>query len=104
VLRPGGTFVVVDNDHRHGQFAELLARSTWAAAQGTAEITDAWWAERGARRTEVMSSWSFDRRADFEDVLRMEFPPAVADAWLAEHPDALGLSYGYVLFSIGKSR
>jgi len=24
----------------------------------------------------------------------------VADAWLADHPDALGLSYGYVLFAI----
>jgi hypothetical protein len=23
-----------------------------------------------------------------------------ADAWLADHPDALGLSYGYVLFAL----
>jgi hypothetical protein len=26
--------------------------------------------------------------------------PSVADQWLAEHPDALGLSYGYVLFVV----
>ena len=46
-----------------------------------------------------MSSWEFGSRSDFEDVLRLEFP-AVADAWLAGHPDALGLSYGYVLFAV----
>jgi hypothetical protein len=33
-------------------------------------------------------------------VLRLEFPADVAGAWLADHPDALGLSYGYVLFAI----
>jgi len=37
-------------------------------------------------------------RADFEDVLRLEFGPAIADPWLAAHPSGLGLSYGYVLF------
>jgi hypothetical protein len=55
----------------------------------------------GASRKEVMSRWEFTSRADFEAVLRLEFP-AVADAWLASHPDALGLSYGYVLFAAGR--
>ena len=100
VLRPGGTLVVVDNDHRHGEFAELLAASPWAAYQGSADVTDAWWRDRRARRTEVLSDWRFDRRSDLEAVLRMEFPPQVADPWLAAHPDALALSYGYVLFSV----
>ncbi len=100
VLRPQGTLVVVDNDHRNGEFAELLGRSSWAAPQGTAEVTNAWWAQRGAVRTEVMSEWCFDSRADFERVLRLEFPPDVADPWLAKHPGVVGLSYGYVLFSL----
>ena len=98
-LRPGGTLVVIDNDQRHGEFAALLAGSPWAAAQGRADITDAWWAERGAERRGVMSSWRFDRRVDLERVLRLELPEEVAGPWLASHPDALGLSYGYVLFT-----
>jgi hypothetical protein len=34
-------------------------------------------------------------------VLRLEFA-GVADPWLAGHPDALGLGYGFVLFSVGR--
>jgi SAM-dependent methyltransferase len=75
ILRPGGALVVVDNDHRHGEFARLLA-AAGADAQGRPDVTDSWWAERGAERTEVMSSW------------------------LAEHPGAIGLSYGFVLFTV----
>jgi hypothetical protein len=98
VLRPGGTLVVVDNDHRAREFAGLL-RAAGGTAHGRAERTDAWWAARGASRTEVMSRWAFTSRSDFEAVLRLEFP-GVADPWLADHPDALGLSYGYLLFAV----
>jgi SAM-dependent methyltransferase len=99
VLKPGGTLVVVDNDQRAGEFAELL-RAAANAALGRADTTDAWWAARGASRTEVMSRWQFSSRNDFEAVLRLEFPADVADRWLADHPDAFGLSYGYVLFAL----
>ena len=99
VLRPGGTLVVIDNDQRAGEFAGLL-RAAANTALGQADVTDAWWAARGARRTEVMSGWQFSTRSDFEAVLRLEFPADVAGAWLADHPDALGLSYGYVLFAV----
>jgi len=98
VLRPGGVLVVVDNDLRRGEFAELLAKSAWT--HGDADLIDTWWAEQGAARTEVLSSWQFDCRADLEAVLRLEFPTDLADAWLEDHPDALGLSYGYVLFAV----
>lgn len=101
VLRPGGTLVVVDNDQRAGEFAGLLAAAGYPAL-GRPDVTDAWWAERGAVRTEVMSGWRFGSRADFEAVLRLEFPAGVADTWLAEHPQATGLSYGYVLFAVTK--
>jgi SAM-dependent methyltransferase len=101
VLKPGGTLVVVDNDQRAGDFAELL-RAAANAALGQADVTDAWWAARGASRTEVMSRWQFSSRSDFEAVLRLEFPAGVADRWLADHPDAFGLSYGYVLFALGR--
>jgi SAM-dependent methyltransferase len=99
VLRSGGTLVVVDNDHRAGEFAELLRAAAYTAL-GRADVTDAWWAGRDAVRTEVMSRWEFGCRSDFEAVLGLEFPAEVAGPWLADHPDALGLSYGYVLFAV----
>ena len=58
VLRPGGTLVVVDNDQRAGDFAGLLRAAAYTAL-GQADATDAWWAARGAVRTEVMSRWEF---------------------------------------------
>ncbi|HEX3649093.1 MAG TPA: GNAT family N-acetyltransferase [Pseudonocardiaceae bacterium] len=98
VLRPGGALVVIDNDWRHGEFADLLRDSAWAQAQGTAGTTDAWWRERAAERTEVMSAWACQDAAELERILRIEFPAGVVDHWLARHPGRAGLSYGYVLF------
>ncbi|HEX5407241.1 MAG TPA: class I SAM-dependent methyltransferase, partial [Pseudonocardiaceae bacterium] len=71
VLRPGGALVVIDNDWRHGEFAELLRASAWAAAQGTAATTDEWWAQRGADRVEVLSAWRCADPTELESVLRI---------------------------------
>ena len=100
VLRPGGSLVAVDNDYRWGEFATLLAAASPAGPRERAEVTDGWWRDRGAIRREVQSGWAFDRRADLEAVLRIEFPAHVADAWLARHPAATSISYGYVLFAV----
>ena len=99
-LRPGGALVVVDNDYRWGEFATLLAASSSAGAHKKADATDAWWRERGAIRREVHSGSAFDSRADLGAVLHIEFPAHVAQAWLARHPAATGISYGYVLYAI----
>jgi SAM-dependent methyltransferase len=95
VLKPGGSLIVVDNDQRAGDFAGLLRARYYSVP----DAVDAWWAERGASRTEVMSQWRFGSRGDFEDVLRLEFPGEVADGWLASHPGVMSLTYGYVLFA-----
>lgn len=97
VLRPGGSLLVIDNDHDAGEFADLLRASPWAAGQGSGDFIARWWAERGAVSEAVMSSWRFDARAEFEAVLRLEFPAEVAGAWLTAHTGRLGLSYGYVV-------
>ena len=99
-LRPGGALVVVDNDLRWGEFATLLDAASAETAQAKAGRIDAWWRDRGAIRREVRSGWEFGRRADLEAVLRIEFPAHVADPWLARHPAATGISYGYVLFAV----
>ena len=102
VLRPAGTLVVIGNDLQAGDFAELLRAAGRALEPAGGQQADAWWAARGADRTTVRSSWGFTSRADFEAVLRMEFPLEVADPWLAAHPRALGLGYSYSLHAIDK--
>jgi SAM-dependent methyltransferase len=105
VMRPGGTLVVIGNDLGAGEFADLLrATGEGVLVPAGGPQTDAWWAAQGASRATVRSSWRFTSRADFEAVLRMEFPLKVADPWLAAHPGALGLSYSYTLFAVDKPR
>ena len=97
VLRPDGALVVIDNDTERGQFAELLRASAPSAEQGNDTYARRWWHEAGATTHEVMSSWTFVSRADLEAVLRLEFPQALAEGWLAAHPTATSLTYGYLL-------
>ena len=103
VLRPGGSLVVIDSDYGWGQFAGLLAAASPRPPQETASAIDSWWRKRGARRHEVRSRWRFADRADLAAVLNIEVPAGVARAWLARHPGASGLSYGYVLFAVTRS-
>jgi SAM-dependent methyltransferase len=103
VLKPGGALVVIDNDQRHGEFAELLA-SAANTALGQADATDAWWAAHNAERVEVMSRWLFATPDDLEAVLRLEFPEPVVDGWLISHPGRYELTYGHVLFAVRKFR
>jgi SAM-dependent methyltransferase len=100
VLRPGGQFVVVDNDYRWGEFARLLTASATRPPMEIASAVDAWWRERGARRHEVRSELQFVRRADLAAVLHIELPDAVAAGWLRQHPARTSLSCGYVLFAV----
>lgn len=103
VLRPGGSLVVIDNDHQDGEFAELLSQSSASAlSQGEDAYIRQWWAERGASRTEVMSSWTFQAPTDLEAVISMEFADDVAGPWTAADKNRVRLSYGYVLHHLSK--
>ena len=102
VLRPGGVLVSVGNDLGAGDFAGLVRAARGAIVPAGGPETDAWWAARGADRTTVASSWRFASRAEFEAVLRIEFPGRVAGPWLAAHPRALGLSCSYALHAVAK--
>jgi hypothetical protein len=43
------------------------------------------WSGRGWTRAPVLTRWRFERRADLEAVVRIEFAPELADRLLAEH-------------------
>jgi hypothetical protein len=47
-----------------------------------------------------MSSWRCRDATELESVLRIEFPPDVVDAWVADHPGRNEISYGYTLFTV----
>ena len=100
VLRPGGRLIAVDNDYRWGEFADLLSAASSRPTREVAAGVDEWWRARGATRHEVRSEWRFARRADLAAVLGIEFPEQVGRDWLARHPVATGLTYGYVLFAL----
>jgi SAM-dependent methyltransferase len=100
ILRPGGRLVVVDNDYRWGEFATLLAAASARPVSDVAATVDAWWHARGATRHAVRSELRFASRADLAAVLGIEFPARVARNWLARHPAAAGLTYGYTLFAV----
>ncbi len=99
VLRPGGTLVVVDNDLTWGQFAGLVGRSPWAAAQGDHATTTRWWVEHGGQRSVVRAAWKCQSAAELQDILRIELPRELVELWTRRHASAKSLSYGYALYA-----
>jgi SAM-dependent methyltransferase len=95
-LRDGGVMFVVDNDLRHGTFASWLARSHWAPSHSADEVEEFWRAQ-GFTLTRVPSRWEFTSRRDLEAVVRIEFPPALAEELLAEHSGTV-VEYHYALY------
>lgn len=63
-------------------------RGRWFA-RGFPEVDPAaverFWSTRGWQRRPIDMGWSFATREDLESVVRIELPPAVAEAALAEH-------------------
>lgn len=82
VLRRGGAAFVVDNDATRSTFGAWFRRSLPAYDPGAVER---FWSLRGWQRESLDVGWEFDRRADLEAVVRVEFPPPLAAAILAEH-------------------
>jgi SAM-dependent methyltransferase len=102
VLRPGGALVVVDNDYRWGEFAQLLRAGLVAPGRVDPEAVDRFWQQSGAAGFDVRSSWRFSRSEELAAVLRIELPRDIADAWVAGHPGVTSISYGYRLWVVVK--
>ena len=95
VVRPGGTAFVIDNDPTTSTFGSWFRRGFPDLDPVAVEH---FWTERGWQRDRLETSWEFDSRDDFEAVVRIELPTAVAEEVLAEHPDATGVDYAINLW------
>ncbi|PPK93482.1 methyltransferase family protein [Kineococcus xinjiangensis] len=93
VLRPGGTAFVVDTDADRSEFGRWFRRALprWDQA-----AVDRFFARRGFHAERLTVRWEFATRSDFEAVVRIEFPPEVAEGLLAERTGT-GLEQAVVL-------
>ncbi|MBN6050879.1 class I SAM-dependent methyltransferase [Nonomuraea sp. RK-328] len=93
VVRRGGAAFVVDLDARRGAFGRWFSRTvpTYSASE-----VEAFWTRHGWQRRELDLRMVFERRADLEAVLRIEFAPDVARQAIAETP-GVELDYPNVL-------
>jgi ubiquinone/menaquinone biosynthesis C-methylase UbiE len=94
VLGPGGTAFVIDNDASRSTFGAWFRRAMPAYDPVAVER---FWARQGWSRERIDMQWSFDSRADFESVVRIEFTETLADGILAEH-GGQGVDYAVNLF------
>jgi len=94
VLRPGGTAFVIDNDASRSTFGRWFRRAMPAYDPVAVER---FWARQGWSRSRIGMRWSFESRADFESVVRIEFTETLADGILADHQGS-GVDYAVSLW------
>lgn len=95
VMRRGGTAFVIDNDAGRSTFGRWFAA---AYPMIKAPEVERFWLARGWQRTGLDMGWRFERRADFEAVVRIEFKPADAERIIASHA-GLEVDYAVNLWS-----
>lgn len=96
VMRRRGTAFVIDNDPERSTFGGWFRRGFPEVDPGEVER---FWSMHGWSRERLEIAWTFDSRDDFEAVVRIELPTAVAEQVLAEHPTATGVDYAVNLWS-----
>lgn len=95
VIAPGGTAFIIDNDLRSGTFATWALRMYEDSEQLAAE-SEQFWRKHGFTIERLPSRWAFERRDDFERVIRLEFRPDQAERIIAEH-DGVTVDYNLLL-------
>jgi ubiquinone/menaquinone biosynthesis C-methylase UbiE len=82
VVRPGGVGFIIDNDPRESTFGRWFSR---ALPEYDADAVDRFFSSNGWSTLRRTIRWRFDRRADLEAVVGIEFAPEQAKLILAEH-------------------
>ncbi|HLU45058.1 MAG TPA: class I SAM-dependent methyltransferase [Natronosporangium sp.] len=83
VMRRGGVAFIIDNDATTSTFGGWFRR---AYPRYDPAAVERFFSGHGFTRQPLLTRWRFTRREDFEAVVRIEFPPAVAEEVIAEHP------------------
>ena len=96
VMRPGGTAFIIDNDLVEGIFARWLQQSPYYKSATASEVAR-FWREQGFTERSIPSEWRFEKRADLENVVRLEFGDELAAKLLAQH-QGLRVAYYYKLY------
>lgn len=93
VVRRGGAAFVVDLDATRGSFGRWFQQTVPTYSP---ERVETFWNRQGWQRRPLDLRMAFERRADLEAVLRIEFTPEVAEQAIAQTP-GLELAYPNVL-------
>lgn len=91
VLRPGGVIAIVDLDATCPPYGDWMLADL---PRYDAADVDRFFAEQGFDRTNVVTDWRFERRADLESVLHIEFCTRTAGRAIAATP-GLSIPVGY---------
>ena len=91
VVRRGAAAFVVDNDATRSTFGSWFRAAF--PAYDPAEV-ERFWSRQGWNRQPLDIRWRFERREDFDAVVRIEFAPAIAERVIAEHA---GLEVDYAV-------
>ncbi|GAB1824562.1 class I SAM-dependent methyltransferase [Herbidospora sp. RD11066] len=94
VLRKGGAAFVVDLDATRGAFGRWF--SATVPPTYSPDAVEAFWSRQGWSRQELDLRMVFERRADLEAVLKIEFAPTVAKAAIKE-TEGLEIPYPNIL-------
>ncbi|MQA85051.1 MAG: methyltransferase domain-containing protein [Streptosporangiales bacterium] len=82
VVRRGGVAFVIDFDATASRYGGWFRRA-WRSYDPAR--VERFWARHGFAREPLLVRWRFGRRDDLAAVLRIEFQPDLAEAFLAEH-------------------
>jgi ubiquinone/menaquinone biosynthesis C-methylase UbiE len=86
ILKPGGTFFIIDNAFTTGEFAGVLSRYCYTRGKATAmqEASDAFYTRHFFQLMTVESTWTAPDREALRRVMTLEFPAQSVDAIMSE--------------------
>lgn len=95
VIRRGGAAFIIDNDSTTSTFGRWFRTGYPSVAASSVE---SFFSARGWSRHPVQVRWLFESRADFETVVRVEFPPDAAGRITDGH-DGVEVDYAVNVWS-----